>query len=507
MTAETGSIGDRPTIDASRVLKASGWALMSRWGVRLLGLVSTLVLVRLLTPADFGIVGMAMIVVGFSEAVLEFGVYAILIHRSRLERADYDTAWTLNVIQGAIAALLTLAVAYPAAAYFGDPRITPVLMVMAVAMVIGSAENTGVVDFQRQLQMRADFLLFLSRKLAGVIIGIGMAVAFRSYWALVFGYAGTRLIGVAMSYWLHPFRPRISLARLPAFIGMSAWLVMRNVGDFTRRRLDRFIVGGTLGTVATGFYTIASELTEMLISELLAPVSRALLPAFAAIQHDPERLRRVAGRSVGGVVTIALPASAGLAIVAPDIVGVVLGSQWEPAVPLLRILALAVLMMSLSHTLGTLLTATGRVAVIAWGTWGQVLIFVLLWAMLFRDSGLAGVAWSRFLAGALFTLLVLAYTASVGLLRPAEIFAAIARPVCATAAMTAGLLTLVPLLDLPAAVALMSSVMLGAAIYTAFLLFTWILVGKPEGIESMAAARLRRWWSPPHGTGPAFRDH
>jgi len=483
---------DRTEINQSKLLRASGWAVASRWAVRLLGLVSTVVLARLLTPADFGVVGMAMIVVGFSESLLEFGVRSILIHRSNLSRQDYDTAWTFNLIQNGLGAAIIVAGAFPAATYFHDSRLEPVLFVLAAGVLFGGLSNIGVVDYQRDLDMGRDFVLFIVRKLTSVVLSISIAIVYQSYWAMVYAYVGSRIAEVVISYIMHSYRPRLSLAMWSEFLGFSSWLTIRQIGTFAQGRLDRLLVGGRNTTSAMGQYTVASELSEMLISELLAPLARALLPAFAALQKDTQRLNRAAEKSIGGVAALAMPASVGLSLVAGDVVPIVFGTQWGPAVPLLEILALAMLIKALIHPVATLLTAIGSMAVTAWGMWVQVAVFFAVWALFFTSQGLRGIAEARLVAAVFYAGTIFWYAHTLNVFRGRQLVLAFMRPAASTAVMALVLLAIRGYFTAPALTALFAQVVVGGIVYALTLLGTWSLMGRPAGLEEIVVSFVAR---------------
>lgn len=489
---QTPPEGARPRAAVSRavVLRASAWAVGSRWTVRLLGLLSTIVLARLLTPADFGVVGTAMIVIAFSEAMFEMGVRTVLIHADDPTRADYDTAWTMSLIQAWAGAALTAALAVPAAAWFDDPRVVPVMYAMAAAMAVGGLRNIGIVDFQRDLAMGPDFVLFVVQKVSSVAVAIAAAFLLRSYWALVAGYATFMTSSVILSYVMHPYRPRLSLARWRRFLRMSLWLTMQAMGRFAQLRLDRLIVGGAAGTGALGFYSVASDLANMLVGELLAPMARALLPAYAALQTQAARLRNAAEQAVAGCTAVALPAAAGAALTAPQLIRVVFGEQWLPAVPVFQILCLVMGLNAMRQPVGTLLVATGRVALPAWGTWAQAAVFVGAWALWFRDDGLTGFAFAVLIAQGCFTALTFAGALKDGLIGGGQLARAVGRPLLACVAMAAVLLEL-PVPPLPPVADLALRVTVGAVTYGAALLGLWLALGRPRGVESLAVDMLQ----------------
>ena len=133
------------------------WSISSRWLSRLIGVISTLILVRVLTPEDFGIVALASVFVGLVEVMLELGVAAALIQNREATRDHFDTAWTFSVIQSAAAGLVISCSAPLVAHYYGDPRIATLLVVMGVSSAIQGWENIGVVSFQRELNFKTDF--------------------------------------------------------------------------------------------------------------------------------------------------------------------------------------------------------------------------------------------------------------------------------------------------------------------------------------------------------------
>src|SRR5574343_1343215 len=135
-----------------------------RWTDRLIGLFSTLILARLLVPADFGIVAMASIVVGLVDTLLALGVGSALIQNRNAGREDFDTAWTLGIIQGAVVATLIWFAAPYAAESFRDPRVQDVVRVMAFTTFLGAFENIGVVAFQKNMEFGRDFRYFLFRR-------------------------------------------------------------------------------------------------------------------------------------------------------------------------------------------------------------------------------------------------------------------------------------------------------------------------------------------------------
>ncbi|MDW8356266.1 MAG: oligosaccharide flippase family protein, partial [Bryobacterales bacterium] len=184
-----------------------------------------LVLARLLVPADFGLVAMAMSVIAVLDLLTSFSFDVALIQKANLRREHYDTAWSLHFLLSCSCSLLVVAIAYPTAAFYGEPRLFEVMLALALAWFIAGFENVGIVDFRRLLNFRREFYFLAIRRALSFAITIGLTFTLRSYWALVIGTVAHRLIGVLLSYAMHPYRPRFSFATARELFSFSGWLV------------------------------------------------------------------------------------------------------------------------------------------------------------------------------------------------------------------------------------------------------------------------------------------
>src|SRR5262245_61096532 len=215
-----------------RMAKGALWMVLARTTDRSMGLVSTAILARLLVADDFGLVAMATAVLALLELIASFGFDVALIQNTNASRQQYDTAWTFNVFLGASIGLLLLLLAVPAAHFYNEPRLTGILSCLALAAAVQGFENFGVVAFRKALNFNNDFALLFSKRLATFSVTIPIAFALRNYWALVAGILVGRIASVGLTYWLHPYRPRFSLAGGSALLHFGKWLVVGNVYYF-----------------------------------------------------------------------------------------------------------------------------------------------------------------------------------------------------------------------------------------------------------------------------------
>jgi O-antigen/teichoic acid export membrane protein len=454
-------------------------------------LVSTIVLARLLLPSDFGVIVLASIVIGFVDTVFDLGVHIPLIQRKNPSRDEFDTAWTLRLLQSIVAAVVLLLVAEPAAAYLGDDRVGPVMQVLAAALLFVGLENIGTVYFQRHLQFRRDFLFLFVRRISGVAVALFLAWHLQSYWALVAGTVTGRAVGCLASYALHPYRPRLSLAAFRSLWSVSQWTLVRNLAAFAESRVDKLAIAKLAGSPAAGAYGTAEEFALLPITEFLAPLGRALLPLLASANQDGDRLRLAYLHALEVQCLVAIPAAVGLHCIAPELVLVVLGVNWIAATPFLATLALVGIAVTVTHAAFYVFMATGRMALLAALSLFQLTVLVCLLALTWRTSDPAWIPWLRLLAAAAIIPPVLyCLLRTVPALRLVHVGRALIRPSAAALSMYLALLY-VPDAAAGTLSVLAVKVLVGVLCYIAALFFLWFAAGRPAGPESRALATLQ----------------
>jgi lipopolysaccharide exporter len=476
-----------------RTARGAGWVMAWRLGMRVLGLISTLVLVRLIAPADFGIIALATSFMQTLDGMLTLGTEEAVIREAAPERSFYDTAFTLNLLRGLSVTILVAALAYPAAGFFADPRLGPVLLFVACLPVLDGCANIGTVDFRRDFAFHKEFAIMVLPKLCGIVAAITAAVIFRSYVAMLFGMGVNRTLRVVMSYVMHPYRPALSLKAWRGLAGYSGWTWLLSLAVLVRDRSDSLLLGRLMGTAAVGFYSVGAEIAALPTTELIEPLGRAAFSGFAAGRQEKADPGETFLRLIGSAALLTLPAGVGLSLVAAPLVALAFGSGWEQAVPVLRILSLSFTVMVFGHLSLHLLSAHGLLGRLVGITLIGAAARVALLALLIPGFGLTGAA----IAVAIAVVLEQALTVATAMRRfrvdAGVMCRRIWRPAVAAAAMAVVLASSGPgWSDDPAIVPLAEAAASGAAIYAAVLLGGWLLAGRPDGAESDILALLRR---------------
>ena len=343
-----------------KMAKGAVWMVLFKLAERSIGLVSTIILARLLVPADFGLVALAMAMIAVLEILGAFSFDVVLIQNQQAERSHYDTAWTFNILSGGLSAVGVLLLAHPVAVFYNDMRLEWVMFALAFAPLVSGFENIGVVAFRKDMEFHKEFKFLITKKLVAFVVTMTIAFTFRNYWALIAGTVASRTIGVMLSYALHPYRPRFSLARRHDLFHFSKWLFINNVIMFTNNRASDFIVGKIAGPHDLGLFSVAYEVSNLPTTELTAPINRAVFPGYAKMGGDKAALRAGYLSVLGLIALITIPIGLGIMATADVFVPLVLGEKWLSTAALMQMLTLFGLSQALQNNIGSVYFALGQ---------------------------------------------------------------------------------------------------------------------------------------------------
>lgn len=486
--------GQSPSaVTLGKLATSSLWIVGARWLLRLIGLMSTLVLVRLLTPRDFGIVALATLVMGLLEVFSEAGQRLALIRLRRIERGHYDTAWTFGVVIGVVIAVTMLAAGPAAARYFDEPELGVVIQVLALRPLLLGFENIGTVDFRRDLRFDLELKLLLWPKVVSVVITLALVWWRRDYWALVLGIVAGQVVAVVFSYVLHPYRPRFSLAKLAELWGISAWMLLATFGRYCSERADEIVIGRRFDAQQLGMYAVVGSTAAMPIEELTTPVARALYSGFSRLRDDARALRQTYLDALSVLYAVAIAASAGIAAVDHDLVLVLLGAKWLDGVALVAPLSIAAATIGVGVTNNALANALGRTAWVAGRTWALALALIVAMIAVPSAYGITGIALARVGAALVVTFAMQVMVARLVDVDVGSIGETIWRPLIAAGVAFAAIRWgIAPQLQ-PGIGRLGICVASGGALIVAVQLGLWLLSGRPRGVESLVILLLERW--------------
>ena len=367
-----------------------GWLWMmfggAAQGAVTIGVVA--VLARLLTPTDFGAVAAALLVINFAMILSQAFVRPALVQHPRLGREHEEASLVISLATGVALFALLWGLAPLVAGVMDVPGLTAILRALAVVLPIQSLGSVSEGLLRRELRFRTVATARAVSYTAGYgLVGITAAVLGAGLWALVAASASQIALNTSLLVLLrrHSWRIRADRQALRELLSFGSGFFLGRLGNYAAVNGGHAVVVGALGATALGLYERAYKFTAMPAVFLGQIMDDVLFPAMAQIQHERKRLALAYRRCVAGVALLTLPTSGLLFVLAPEIVAVLLGSQWGEVVAPFRIMAFGTLFRA-SYKIGDALTrALGAVYRRAWRQW--------TYAALVIGGGLIGQRW------------------------------------------------------------------------------------------------------------------
>lgn len=469
-----------------RIITGSLWLITLRWILRGLTMIRTVVLARILAPADFGLFTMVMLTQRILEVPTALDLETALVRRAEVGRHLFDTAWTLRAAQRLVVSLVLLLCAPIASAYFNDERVTAALQVAALVGFVWALENIGIVYFRKELAFTKEIVITTVSTVIGLTATIVGAFVWRNYWALIAGFIAERVTWVVTSYLIHPFRPRIRWDGARELWTFSRWIPLQNGASFLRNSIDSFLIGRFFGAGPTGFYAMGGTVAALPAAEIVNPVSATLLPSYARLANEPERLARSYLDALGMMAIIAIASQTGVAAVASVFIPLVLGARWTDAVPVAQWLALHTCINVLTGTASQLMMVRGQMRRLTALTYVQLIAHAVVLSYVALRGDLTTLAASKTLMTLLLAPLAFTAIAFGSAIGAAVIARVLWRPVVAAAVMFGAVQALQRAWPDISVAALITQIALGIATFAATLLALWLLAGRPAGAERFA---------------------
>ena len=379
-----------------RAARGAAWTFGLRTFEKILVLVRTLVLARFLVPQDFGLFAILLIAVGALDLISVGGLRTALLQKPEESRRDLDTVWSVLLIQNCVSAGLLLLLSDPVARFFAAPAAASLIRAFSIVLLLEGLVSIGIIHLEKRLLLHKQFALVVSGAVVDFIVAVGVAATFHSAWALVAGAIVGRAARLLASYMLQEFRPRfrIKWQNLRQLSGFGGWIWLSNAFWFLLLQGDSIFVGRTLGVAALGIYSVSVFVSSITRIEVGVFLQRVVFPSLASLPTEEAELRRGYLKLLRGTSICILPVSISMAVLAPDIVAVLVGPRWAITTPVLAILALLGPLLVLVGNAEALLRATGR----PWQAMLSEVIFALVAAALIFPLGsklqLVGVAFA-----------------------------------------------------------------------------------------------------------------
>lgn len=385
---------------------SGGIATVAAQAIRfVLSMASTIVLARLLSPADFGLVAMVGALIGFLRVFREGGLSTATVQKENVNEAQISNLFWINLGLGALSTVTGAILAPVVAWFFRDHRLVAITIFLSISFVVSGATVQHLALINRQMRFKVMAFIDVASGVTGLVVAVVMALMGFGYWSLVGSQLAMPVVEFLLASTISRWRPKAfrrqsgTRAMVKFGASLTAATLLRRVAD----SVDTFLIGRFYGADAIGLYSRGMALLLRPMDQFIYPFDTVVVPALSRMQDQPERYRRTFLRVYGMIALFSVPMAGLFLGLARPLVLMLLGNRWEAVVPIFTSFAIAALHIPLGYASMWLLTTQGRSRDILTTGW----IFSLITVVSFVAGlpfGPAGVALSFALFGVLIRL-------------------------------------------------------------------------------------------------------
>lgn len=367
---------------------------MGSQGIRfVLQMASTMVLARLLTPAEFGLIGMVFVVVNFATMFKEAGLSMATVQKDKITHEQISNLFWVNVLISVVLGLCVLAGAPLVAWFYGKPELTAVTAALSISFILSGLSIQHAALLRRHMRFGNLAIVQIASQIVTLTVTILLALYGWRYWALVGGTLTTALSTVILTFVFCPWLPGHMKkgTGVRNMLKFGGHLTGFEFARYFARNTDNILIGRFIGADALGLYAKAYQIFMMPISQIRGPLNQVAMPVLSSLKDQPERYVKYYQRLLIIMASLTIPLTLYCVIEADFLIQILLGSQWLGAVPVFRILAIAGIIQPIASTRGLVLLSFGfSDRYLYWGLVSAILIIAAFIAGL--PFGITGIA-------------------------------------------------------------------------------------------------------------------
>lgn len=373
-----------------------------RASTRVIAFLKIAILARILVPEQFGLFGIASLVLVFLEILTETGINIFFIQGEGKIKDYLDTAWIVSIVRGTLISLVIILAAPIIASFFNSPDARSLLILIGVVPFLRGFINPSIVKFQKELQFNKEFLLRFLVFTFDALVAIVLAIMTKSATSLVWGLIAGVFLEILLSFVFIQPRPKLAfeLAKVKRVIGRGKWVTAYSIFDYLFRQGDDIIVGRLMDAASLGLYQVAYKISSLPISEVAGVFGKVSFPVFVKISGDTKRLKKAFLKTFLSVGILTLPFCVLFLIFPKQIILLILGDKWLAAAPVLKLLSLFGLIRGLSGPTSALFIALKKQEYVSAVTFVSMLGLAITIVPLVARFGIVGAGLSA-LVGAI----------------------------------------------------------------------------------------------------------
>lgn len=398
-----------------RVIKGISWMSGFRMLTRALSFLKIAVLARLLTPSQFGIFGIASLVLAFLEMLTETGINIFLIQSKKGVDEYINSAWAISILRGIFVSLCIIISTPFITSFFNTPNASSILFLISVVPFVRGLINPSIVKLQKELKFHYEFWFRSSIFLFDAIVSMAVALLTHSVYSLVWGLIAGALLEVTLSFVLLRPIPRWVIHKdyFKEIFHKGKWVTASGIFNYFAQEGDSVAVGRIIGTSALGIYQMAYKISTLPISEVTDVVSKVVFPVYAIIEEDRARLKLAFMKSTLTISIVAIAVGMILFLFPKEIVLVVLGDKWLSVVPVLRVLTVYGVLRAISGSASALFLGVGMQKYVTNMTFLRFTALAITIYPLVKAFGIVGAGYSALISVLIEIPIILYYTLKV----------------------------------------------------------------------------------------------
>jgi len=384
----------------SRVIKGVSWLSILRISTRGITFVRLAILARILTPAQFGVFGIASLILALLEILTETGINVFLIQKKEKYAEFIDSAWVVSIIRGCLISLLLIVTAPYVVNFFNSPHSYNVILLISIVPLVRGFVNPSIINIQKEIQFKKEFYIRSTLFLIDALVVIFAAFITKSAESFAYGLIVSATIEVILSFIFFKPWPRISFEpeKIKHIVRKGWWITLTGIFSYFADNSDNIIVGRVLGTSSLGFYQVAYKISTITISEITEVVNKVTFPVYSKIADEKERLFQAFAKIMTISSLVALISGILIFYFSREIVLLILGENWVLIVPIVRILSIYGILRTMFGNFSSLFLSLERQDYVAKMTFVRVFTLFIFLFPLVGAYGLSGAGYAMLIS-------------------------------------------------------------------------------------------------------------
>ncbi|MFC1586150.1 MOP flippase family protein [Fibrobacterota bacterium] len=456
----------------SKTISGFKWNGISTGSSTILHFITLAVIARYLSPSEFGIMGMLLVIISFAQIFIDTGMSAAIIHKHEVPKAHLSSLFWINILMGILLFGGILFIRPLAAFHFRQPDLPAYLFYVAFLFLITPTSQIFHTLLRKELDFKLLSIIEIVGTLAYSISAVSLVMANFGVYSLIFGQLIKSICVVSIfifvfrKTWLPAFH--FNFNEIRGYLSFGAFQLGERIINYFYVNIDKIIIGRYLDLEALGFYTLAHQIVIFPLAKILPVITSVAFPAFSKIKDQNSAIRKGYGKIINFISFLMFPMMMGMLAVAPEFIRSIYSEKWGPSIPVLQVFCVIGIFWSLGHPIGTVLLAKGRADI---GFFLNLIISLLATGaiLLGVNWGITGVAAGILIIQLPLFIAVLPVLKRLIGLRMADYLFAVKTPLIFSLIMAAGILLAKFVLNIHDTVQLCISIILGTAVY--FLLY------------------------------------